>query len=96
MAFMDGVTRVVNIPDENETKDNEAILGAVFYYGQNEFQEVANCCSVSVGDVVNLRGKRWLVLPFGFSEMMDKEWEEYCSIPRLDRSCHCYRKVGAR
>ena len=82
-AFMDGVTRVVNIPDENETKDNE-------------FQEVANCCSVSVGDVVNLRGKRWLVLPFGFSEMMDKEWEEYCSIPRLDRSCHCYRKVGAR
>jgi hypothetical protein len=44
-------------------------LDHIFYHGQNDFQPVANHCSVSVGDIIRLEGKRYRVEPVGFSEM---------------------------
>ncbi len=47
-------------------------LDHIFYYGQNDFQPVANHCSVSVGDIIRLEGKRYRVDAVGFSEV--PEW----------------------
>jgi len=47
------------------TKDQK--LDHIFFYGQNDFQPVANHCSVSVGDIIRLEGKRYRVGAVGFS-----------------------------
>jgi hypothetical protein len=44
-------------------------LDHIFYYGQNDFQPVANHCSVSVGDVIRLKRKRYQVDAVGFTEI---------------------------
>ena len=44
-------------------------LDHIFYYGQNDFQPVANHCSVSVGDIIRLGGKRYRVDAVGFTEI---------------------------
>jgi hypothetical protein len=44
-------------------------LDHIFSYGQNDFQPVANHCSVSVGDIIRLEGKRYRVDPVGFTEI---------------------------
>jgi hypothetical protein len=44
-------------------------LDHIFYYGQNDFQPVANHCSVSVGDIIRLEGKRYRVDAVGFTEI---------------------------
>jgi hypothetical protein len=55
-AFMDGKIREVNVPDQ-ELAPNDHIqnLEKVFYYGQNDFQPVADRCSVSVGGTLGGR-----------------------------------------
>ena len=47
----------------------EQKLDHIFYYGQNDFQPVANHCSVSVGDIIRLEGKRYCVDAVGFTEI---------------------------
>lgn len=53
--------------------DVHALLELVFYYGQNDFQPVADRCSVSTGDVIVLRDGRnntwWKVEDAGFSDV---------------------------
>jgi hypothetical protein len=44
-------------------------LDHIFYYGQNDFQPVANHCSVSVGDIIRLEDKRYRVDAVGFTEI---------------------------
>ena len=44
-------------------------LDHIFYYGQDDFQPVANHCSVSVGDILRLQGKRYRVDAVGFTEI---------------------------
>jgi hypothetical protein len=44
-------------------------LDHIFYYGQNDFQPVANDRSVSVGDIIRLEGKRYRVDAVGFTEI---------------------------
>ncbi len=44
-------------------------LDHIFYYGQNDFQPVANHCSVSVGDIIRLEGRRYRVDAVGFNEL---------------------------
>ena len=55
LAFHDPDTdpkwRIVTIPDVTPLGER---LGAVFHFGQNDFQNVKDCCSVSVADVVFL------------------------------------------
>jgi hypothetical protein len=46
-------------------------LDHIFYYGQNDFQPVANHCSVSVGDIIRLDGKRYRVDAVGFTEVSE-------------------------
>jgi hypothetical protein len=47
-------------------------LDHIFFYGQNDFQPVPNHCSVSVGDIIRLEGKRYRVDAVGFTEI--PEW----------------------
>ena len=46
-----GQTRLVSVADKPRTR--EELLEVIFYYGQNDIQP-AGCCSVSVGDVIEL------------------------------------------
>jgi hypothetical protein len=48
-------------------------LDHIFYYGQNDFQPVPNQCSVSVGDIIRLGGKRYRVDPVGFTGVPELE-----------------------
>ena len=78
LAFMDGQVRTVDVPDdewkeacrldaETRTGMPNAALGQVFYYGQNEVQNVPDRCSVSVGDVAIVNGLFFRVDSIGFS-----------------------------
>jgi hypothetical protein len=69
-AFQEGKIRIVEIPrNPHQTDLVIPILSEIFKYGQNEFQPNPERCSVSVGDVINLFNKRWLVMPKGFREL---------------------------
>ena len=48
--------------------DVEPRLGAIFQYGQNDFQP-KNLPSVSVGDIIRFQGERWVVMPVGFQKV---------------------------
>ncbi len=62
--------RIVKIDDSKiDFNDNDEILAAVFFWGQNDFQDLP-LPSVSVGDVIRLHdGRRFRVEPVGFREM---------------------------
>jgi hypothetical protein len=77
-AFGGGRIRTVVIPiaeGMGQTTDSpfwrdlttDQKLDHMFYYGQNDFQPVANHCSVSVGAVIRLEGKRYRVEAVGFT-----------------------------
>ena len=51
--------------------DTHQKLDQIFYYGQNDFQPVPNHCSVSVGDIIRLEGKRYRVEATGFAEVAE-------------------------
>jgi hypothetical protein len=69
-AFQNGKIRKVQVDDQllapNDLHQN---LEKVFYFGQNDFQPVEGCCSVSMGDVIRYQGKRYEVAMFGFEEV---------------------------
>lgn len=69
-AFMGpDVIRPVDVPmDEFLGADEAGQLELVFLYGQNDFQP-KQFCSVSVGDVVRLNGRRFKVAGLGFEEV---------------------------
>ena len=97
MAFgrTDDEVRVVDVPNDRlaEATDDEGKLGLVFELGQNDFQPKQHP-SVSVGDVIELNGKLWLVKPVGFVTMDEDEFDKYRAIPRRDRSLHAYKFKG--
>jgi hypothetical protein len=74
-AFEDGRIRTVVIPDEKirEEAPHNGILELVFYYGQNEIQPLG-ICSVSVGDVVLLNGKRFRCAISGWEELDEEAY----------------------
>jgi hypothetical protein len=86
LAFEDGRVREVDIPDTEwaEAKDVEQQLGLIFQYGQNDFQPKP-MCSVSVGDVVSLDGKKYKVAGIGWVELNGHSYNKYLAIPRKDR-----------
>jgi hypothetical protein len=79
-AFVGGKIRTVGVPVAEcvgQTTESpfwrdlttDQKLDHIFYYGQNDFQPVANHRSVSVGDIVRLEGKRYRVDAVGFTEI---------------------------
>jgi hypothetical protein len=67
-----------------EVTVHEADLNEIFYWGQNDFQPL-NCRSVSMGDIIYLNNKRFVICAIGFKEINDSEYEEYCNTPPRDR-----------
>jgi hypothetical protein len=93
---MEGLVRIVSVPDkewsdackldaEIQSGIPSAALGQVFYYGQNEVQNVTDRCSVSVGDIACIDGKFFRVASVGFSRMGLPEIVRYVQTPRRDR-----------
>lgn len=80
-----GEIREVDLPEEgwDDTNTDER-LDLVFYFGQNDFQPQRHP-SVSVGDVIELGDKFYIVKPSGFGEMTPQELDEYEAVPRRDR-----------
>ncbi len=68
VPIAEGVGQTTESPFWRELT-TEQRLDQIFYYGQNDFQPVANHCSVSVGDIIRLEGKRYRVDPVGFTEI---------------------------
>jgi hypothetical protein len=79
-GFMVGEVRTVDVPDHEwqeackldaqaRSGMPSAALEKVFYYGQNDVQNVAQRCSVSVGDAICIDGKLFRVDGVGFSRM---------------------------
>lgn len=84
LAFLNkGDVREVEIPDDevedavssHEVYATDAILNLVYHYGQNDFQPIYNKPSVSVGDVIELDGKYWMVAPIGFKSITQEEFD---------------------
>ena len=48
------LVHVPNAPNANDYSNRDELLEAVFHYGQNDVQPINECCSVSVGDVIEL------------------------------------------
>lgn len=69
--FQDGKIRVVTVPEGelDAATSTEQKLDLIFKYGQNDFQPLPRCCSVSVGDVIRLGGERWGVAGIGFTKL---------------------------
>ncbi len=84
-----GEVREVEIPDEEFVGGTLEKLGKAFYYGQNDFQPKQHP-SVSVGDVVQLDGGKYLVCMVGFRKLTDGEYAEFLALERRDRSFHGY------
>lgn len=63
--------RPINIPDERAAGGGSRdLLELAFELGQNEFQPVAGCYSLSVGDVVELPdGTLWRCAPVGWTQL---------------------------
>lgn len=94
LAFHEvGTFREVNIPG-HETFDATQIelLNLTYYYGQNENQSVAGRCSLSVGDVIELKDKYIIIRPTGFAELTAEELAAYEAIPRRDRGFSEYAR----
>ena len=71
-----GTIRTVNVPEDISGLSQDDILELIFYWGQNDFQS-QQCHSVSVGDVIELDGKFFLVSGVGFQELSATEFEKY-------------------
>jgi hypothetical protein len=63
--FQKGAIRKVVVPDEELTGDLVHDLNRIYYYGQNDFQNDPEHCSVSAGDIVRYHGVRYLLSPKG-------------------------------
>ena len=63
--------RPIDIPEDRAAgQDNDGLLSLAFELGQNMFQAVPGCYSVSVGDVIELPdGSCHRVMGAGFAEL---------------------------
>lgn len=91
LAFEEDMIRMVEISDKTKAFD---ILDATFKYGQNDFQS-QQMPSLSVGDVIELKGEYHLIMPAGFRKITPSEFESYKAIPMRDRSMSAYKMEDA-
>lgn len=73
-AARDYGVRTVDVPEEEfeKVKDDNEVLDLIFKWGQNDFQR-RDCPSVSVGDVIRLKGDRYIVKMTGFEKLKKGE-----------------------
>jgi len=71
------IFRQVRIPDTTDIRD---ILDSTFQYGQNDVCNVPGLYSVSVGDIVDHGGEKYLILSVGFHKFDQYEYEYYLLI----------------
>lgn len=85
-AFQNGTVRVVNVPDDEweQAQFVQDKLDLVFHFGQNDFQPVA-AASVSVADVIELEGHRYVVKIIGFRRLTAVEYLRLIEMPQRDR-----------
>jgi len=88
LAFMEGQIRFVEVYKPNNNQD--FLLGQVYHYGQNDFQLVEGMPSVSVGDVIELNDKLFMVIPMGFKEITQEELNFYKTLNRVERITYSY------
>lgn len=68
--------RVVDVPDEElEGRNEDGILEDIFRLGQNDFQPLP-FPSVSMGDIVELDDRYFMVRANGFAEMTKEEFDK--------------------
>lgn len=87
--FNDGQYRNVELPLSCINENINVTLEYVFHYGQNDFQR-QDSPSVSVGDVINLDSKYYVVQGRGFKQIKSEEYE------KLKRVCNKALKNGTR
>ena len=85
-----GFFREVEMPDETSYETQASLLEGVFMWGQNEVQPISGVYSVSVGDIIYLNGKRFLILATGFKEMSDADYEGYLKLDLRGRNVFAY------
>ena len=61
------------------------VLEKIFVAGQNDFNPVQNCCSVSSGDVIEYDNQLWLITSFGFTQITEDQFDSLLKTDRLDR-----------
>jgi len=72
--FNNGKFKMVTVPNDEISDSTESnILDMIWRYGQNDFSiGTKDSPSLSVGDVIFLNDKKYLVKPFGFKKLSDK------------------------
>lgn len=76
-AFQGGQVRQVEVPENECTGSTNALLEIIYSYGQNEAQPQKDRCSVSPGDVIELRGRLYMILMVGFTEITKDNIEAF-------------------
>jgi len=71
--FQHGVIREVDVPDVELNGKTKHDIEKIFYYGQNDIQNKKGRVSVSAGDVVRYKGKRYLIKFLGFEEIGNEQ-----------------------
>jgi hypothetical protein len=71
--FCQGAIRIVRVP-KHEIGNVSYIedLNAIWYWGQNDHQP-QRIPSISMGDVIRLRGERYLILAAGYRRLKEGE-----------------------
>lgn len=65
--------RNVEVPDREAARlPEDKLLEIIMHYGQNDFQP-QKIPSVSMGDIIRLDGRRFLIVTFGFTELKPHE-----------------------
>jgi len=71
--FQSGVIREVDVPAGALYGETEKDLGLIYVYGQNDFQAQEDRVSVSAGDVIRYKEKRYLIKFLGFEEIGNEQ-----------------------
>lgn len=78
--------RMVEIPDSAARLSPQQQWEVAFVYGQNEYQVIPGCPSVSVDDVIETdTGEFWRILGVGFEQLSPENFDLYRSRVRRDR-----------
>lgn len=84
LAFVESESvRSVDVPDNEITGSLNNDLSRIYHYGQNNFQPDSSNPSVSVGDVIEYNGERFMVCMSGFKRMSQTDFDHYRSLPRF-------------
>jgi hypothetical protein len=84
-AFQGGQIRQVEMPDIECTGSTNRILEIIYSYGQNEAQPQKDRCSISPGDVIELRGRLYMILMVGFTETTKDNIEKFKKLNPTDK-----------